>query len=143
MTPTVDPQLVSELRRDEGVVKHAYQDHLGFWTVGVGRLIDERRGGGLSDEEINMLLENDIRRCAESIKNWPATAAVRDDPVRYRALLNMRFQLGEAGLLKFTNSLRAIAAKRWTDAAYNLRQSLWYRQTPDRAERVIQQFLRG
>lgn len=25
-------------------VPHAYQDHLGYWTIGVGRLIDKRKG---------------------------------------------------------------------------------------------------
>ena len=37
---------VEQLRRNEGEVLHAYQDHLGFWTIGVGRLIDKRKGGG-------------------------------------------------------------------------------------------------
>ena len=44
------------LRRDEGRVRHAYQDHLGYWTIGVGRLIDQRKGGGLSEDEIDYLL---------------------------------------------------------------------------------------
>jgi lysozyme len=59
-----DPLLIAELRRDEGVDRSAYQDHLGFWTIGVGRLIDRRKGGGLSDEEIDYLLQNDVKRFA-------------------------------------------------------------------------------
>jgi lysozyme len=35
--------LAEMLTRDEGRVRHAYQDHLGFWTIGVGRLIDQRK----------------------------------------------------------------------------------------------------
>ena len=42
--------LPAKLRREEGSRPHAYQDHLGFWTIGVGRLIDVRKGGGLSPE---------------------------------------------------------------------------------------------
>ena len=39
---------ITDLRKSiedhEGRVPHAYQDHKGFWTIGVGHLIDERRG---------------------------------------------------------------------------------------------------
>lgn len=37
--------LASLLTSDEGRVPHAYQDHLGYWTIGVGHLIDRRKGG--------------------------------------------------------------------------------------------------
>lgn len=30
------------LETDEGRVPHAYQDHLGYWTIGVGHLVDKR-----------------------------------------------------------------------------------------------------
>jgi hypothetical protein len=55
-------ELTAQLRRDEGEVLHAYSDHLGFTTIGVGRLIDKRRGGGITKEESKYLLENDIDR---------------------------------------------------------------------------------
>jgi lysozyme len=32
-----------QLIRDEGVVPCAYQDHLGYWTIGVGRLIENEK----------------------------------------------------------------------------------------------------
>lgn len=132
-----------DLQRDEGRVRHAYQDHLGYLTIGVGRLIDRRRGGGLTDAEIDYLLDNDIRECIKDIEALPAWRAVSDDPVRARALINMRFQLGGEGLRGFTNSLAHIAAKNWVRAGANLRQSKWYRQTPERAERVIRMIETG
>lgn len=45
------------LETDEGRVPHAYQDHLGYWTIGVGHLIDKRKGGGLTPDEVDYLLE--------------------------------------------------------------------------------------
>lgn len=39
-------KLTAQLRRDEGEKLYAYQDTLGYWTIGIGRLIDRRRGGG-------------------------------------------------------------------------------------------------
>lgn len=136
-------QLIQDLRRDEGVIPHAYQDHLGFWTIGVGRLIDKRKGGRLTDDEIDYLLKNDVQRCIEDVQDLPAWQAVKDDPVRARALLNMRFQLGAAGLRGFKNSLAYIAAKNWTQAAANLKKSKWFQQTPARAGRVIKMIETG
>lgn len=128
--------LKDELIRDEGVRYSAYQDHLGYWTIGVGRLIDARRGGQLSPEEVDMLLHNDVLSILEDIQSEPWYLSLDTDN-RRRAILNMRFQLGGVGIRKFRNSLNLISQKKWAEAARNLRLSLWYKQTPARAERVI------
>lgn len=134
-----DPEtakLIAELERDEGRVLHAYTDSLGFLTIGIGRLIDKRRGGGITNAEADLLKRNDIAKVRAGLDAqlpwW------RDlDPVRQRAIQNMAFQLGVGGLAKFTTSLGHIRAGRWSDAAKNLRGSLWAKQTPNRAKRVI------
>ena len=61
-------QIVDDLKRHEGLKLHAYQDHLGYWTIGYGRLIDKERGGGISETEAETLLENDIDRLASRQK---------------------------------------------------------------------------
>lgn len=131
-----------ELIRDEGVRYSAYQDHLGYWTIGVGRLIDHRRGGRLTPDEVEYLLSNDIRRCLEDIQTEPWFLALDTDN-RRRALVNMRFQLGSRGIRTFRNSLRMIQERRWADAGVNLRRSKWYNQTTKRAERVIRMIENG
>ncbi len=140
--PIIDG-LTADLRSDEGVKPSVYQDQFGYWTIGVGRLIDARKGGHLSDDEIDYLLANDIHDAIADVSTWPAWQAVKDDPIRARGFLNMRFQLGHAGLMGFTHSLDAIAAKSWALAAAGLRASAWYSQTPARAERVIQMITTG
>lgn len=131
--------LAAELEGDEGRRRSAYQDHLGYLTIGVGRLIDARRGGGLSDDEIDYLLRNDITRRAEELATrWPAFLAIAaTEPVRARGILNMAFQLGVDGLLGFHNSIAYLERRQWREAAANLRLSLWAKQTPARAARVI------
>ena len=47
---------VDLLIAEEGEKLSAYQDSMGFWTIGVGRLIDARKGGGISQEESRYLL---------------------------------------------------------------------------------------
>ena len=124
----------AELRRDEGVVSHAYQDHLGFWTIGVGRLIDQRRGGGLSEDEIDLLLTNDIHRVVSALRRVDGWS---DLPERkQQALLNMAFQLGVTGLLGFREMWKALRRRDWKMAEYEALDSKWARQTPARAARV-------
>ena len=55
------------ITRDEGCViengRHvAYQDHLGYWTIGYGKLIDKQvPGGGLTENEAVFLLKNTVQ----------------------------------------------------------------------------------
>ncbi len=48
---TLAQSITQQLRRDEGEVLHAYQDSLGYWTIGIGVLIDKRKGGGITKAE--------------------------------------------------------------------------------------------
>ena len=137
------PQVLrDQLIRDEGEVAHAYQDSLGFWTIGVGRLIDKRKGGGLSRAEIAMLLDNDIKRVDVELSIALPWLPQLDD-ARRAVLLNMAFQMGPAGLLKFKRTLDLVRAGRWADAARAMLQSKWATQTPQRAKRLARQMDTG
>jgi len=134
--------LLQEIRRDEGVVPHAYQDSLGYWTVGVGRLIDKRRGGKLSDDEIDYLLVNDITRFVDDLDAklpWWRTLS----PVRQRVMVNMAFNLGTAGLLGFRNTLRHVQAGRYDLAAKGMLASKWSTQVKGRAVRLAEMMRTG
>lgn len=139
MTTDARERLRRQLIADEGVVLHAYQDSLGFWTIGCGRMIDKRRRGGISYVEALYLLDNDISRCIREL-----TAAFEWfpglDPVRQTILVAMLFNMGlgnkSRGLKSFRNTLAAIAGGRYQDAARGMRRSLWARQVGKRAERL-------
>ena len=134
--------LTEQLRRDEGEVLTAYDDSLGFATIGVGRLIDKRKGGGITPEESAYLLNNDIqRKTNEVLKALPW--AEKLDSVRFFALVNMAFQLGIAGLLGFKNTLALIQGGNYGQAADNMILSKWHTQTPARCERLAKQMRTG
>ena len=132
----------SELQRDEGYQPHVYQDSLGFWTIGNGFLVDKRRGGTLPEPVRALWLSLLVQECVRDIQNEPWFLAC-DTDARRRALVNMRFQLGAGGLRTFRRSLAAIQARKWLEAGALMRQSLWYKQTPMRAERVIRMIESG
>jgi lysozyme len=134
--------LIQQLRREEGVVRHAYQDHLGFWTIGVGRLIDQRKGGGLSDEEVDYLLANDVERFTKAVRDaLPWFDGLNE--ARQAVLVGMAFQMGTAGLLGFKNTLAAVRDERYEHAAVLMLQSKWAKQTPARAGRMSRQMATG
>lgn len=134
--------LIDQLRRDEGEVLHAYQDKYGYWTIGVGRLIDRRKGGGISAAESQLLLETDITACNAAIsKDLPWAANL--DPTRRAVLTNMAFNMGVDGLLEFSNTLAAIRAGRFDSAAAGMLNSKWAREVPDRVQRLARQIVTG
>lgn len=133
----VRQQLISH----EGLKLAAYQDHLGFWTIGVGRLIDGRKGGGISPIEAGLLLDNDINRCLDDLSTFAWFSGL--NAVRQRALIDMRFQLGSGGFRGFTKMLAALQAGDVTLAAVCARQSKWATQTPQRAATVTAQLETG
>src|SRR5690554_2701208 len=160
-TPIEQPNLnvsrvIRMLRNEEGVRHQPYRDHLGYETIGVGHLVDPRKGGSLpgwaldelhqngrlSDASVDRLLEDDIINVVNQLETqlpWVSSL----DQVRYTVLLDMAFQMGISGLLGFENTLRHVREGNYEQAADNMRQSLWYRQTPNRAERRINEMRTG
>ena len=127
--------VIRRLVADEGKVRHAYQDHMSYWTIGVGRLIDERRGGGLSDDEIMYLLRNDIASKTAQLQrrfNWFDAV----DSVRQQALICMAFQLGVNGVANFKKMIAALKIRDYNTASIEALNSGWAKQTPARAERM-------
>lgn len=130
--------IVDQLRRDEGESPTCYQDHLGYWTIGVGRLIDAKKSGGLRPDEIAYLLNNDIISRREALKAaLPFFAELSS--ARQGVLINMAFNMGVANLLKFKQMLAAVEAKHWGIAAKEMLDSNWARQVPKRAVRLASQ----
>lgn len=127
--------LISELRRDEGVIPHAYQDSLGYWTIGVGHLIDKRKGGKMPDVIIDMLLRYDIdEKVAELNEKLPWWGFL-DEPSQ-RVIVNMAFNLGVEGLLKFKDFMDALKDGDRDRAASEMLSSKWAEQVGARATRL-------
>lgn len=136
-------ELTRQLRGDEGVKSTVYKDHLGYDTIGVGRLVDSRKpGSGLRSHEIDFLLQNDINdRIDQLMRRLPWFQDL--DDARKGVLLNMSFQMGVEGLLGFKNTLAMVERGDYSGAAKGMLKSLWAKQTPARAKRMAEQMRSG
>lgn len=134
-------KLISQLKRHEGVRTHAYECTAKMITVGVGRNIDENGGIGLSDDEIEYLLENDIKRCKQELLALPWFPQI--DSVRQDALINLCFNLGMTRLLKFEKALTAMSVGDYERASLEFMDSRWATQVGNRADEVCEMIRTG
>lgn len=139
---TPPASLEEMLRLDESEVLHAYPDHLGLWTIGVGRLIDRRRGGGISTVESAMLLGNDLARIDAGLDRLVPWWRELDVP-RRAVLQGMAFQMGLDGLAGFALTLIKVRQRDFDAAAAEMLRSRWAQQTPERAHRMSEQMRTG
>lgn len=127
--------LEKDLYGDEGCKLSVYKDHLGFWTIGIGTLVDDRKGGGITLDEAYYLLRNRLKAKFDDMDKQMPWWRGHPECVQ-RALANMAYQMGVDGLLEFKNSLALLKARQYNESADNFLKSLWAKQTPERAKRV-------
>lgn len=107
--------LITKVISHEGLVQSAYQDSLGYWTIGYGTLIDERKGGLLTVPECRFLLDNRLAIARKSLTPYDWFRAL--DQVRQDVLVELVFNMGLQGLLGFVRMIAALTAKDFNTAA--------------------------
>ena len=101
-----------------------------------------RKGGGISHEEAQFLLANDIAKVMNQIAVFVPWAS-KLDSVRAGVLQNMAFSLGIDGLMEFKRTLGLIESGNYDAAADALLQSKWAEQVGSRANRMALQMRTG
>lgn len=145
MTQPKRPKVVdlqTQLTEDEGRSKVIYKDSEGYWTGGIGRLLDPAKGGHFNDDEIDLMFANDRREKTVALQKALPWILKLDD-ARLGVLLNMAFQMGVGGVLGFVNTLQLIKIGSYGAAAEGMLNSKWAKQTPNRAERLAEQMRTG
>jgi lysozyme len=132
-----------QLEEDEGVKYHTYEDHLGYKTFGIGHLVlpfepewNLPIGKEVSKDRVEKVFNTDldvcIKECAILYENWDFFPEEVQE-----ILVNMLFNLGRPRLSKFKNFKAALDKGDWKLAATEGRDSVWYRQVSNRAERLM------
>lgn len=152
---TVKEIVTSLLKYEEGKhdngICYPYRDSLGYPTIGYGTLCSNKNV--TSDEEARSECSSYVSSCTEQkanqwlsdgidsktscINEYSNIKAAYDKASDYRKaiIISMAYQLGCNGLSKFTKTLDYMANEQWSNAATEMLDSLWYKQTPKRAER--------
>ena len=124
-------KLLEMLKRHEGVRSHVYLCSAGYETIGVGRNIS-KSGMGLSDDEVDYLLENDIVRVIKELSSEYPWFKDLDD-VRKDAMIDISFNLGATRLRGFKRALAAMDVADYKTASLEFLDSKWSRDVKGRS----------
>jgi lysozyme len=131
-------KLIKMLRHHEGVRHKPYKDTVGKLTIGVGRNLDDN---GLSDDEIDYLLQNDINRCMSEAMTYDWFKDLND--ARRAVVLSLLFNLGKPRYDKFVKHHEAMADGHMLVASRELLDSRWAKQVGRRANEMAKQLETG
>lgn len=146
---STDPQMVDDLKKLEGDIPYqtklgyyhsgkfwVYKDTLGYPTIGYGHLLlkGENFKSGITDEQATKMLTNDIAKSIVEAKKIYAQYKMKIPYMAQIVLAQMVFGIGAGGTRKFKSMLKHLSENKFRLAANDLRNSLMYRQIPNRVE---------
>jgi len=134
--------LKKELIQDEGVKYEVYLDHLGYKTFGIGHLCkatdpenDFEVGQEVSKERVDECFLADIEQVIEDCTILYDEFYILPDEAQL-IIANMMFNLGRPRLSKFIRMRENVIKGNWKSAEEEMRNSRWFDQVPNRAERL-------
>jgi lysozyme len=132
-------KLMEQIKRHEGLRLKPYRCTANKLTIGYGRNIDDV---GISEAEAEVLLSNDLARCANEVAKHVESFGKLNE-ARQSVLVNMCFNLGIAGLLKFNKFIAAVNDGLFELASKEMLDSQWAKQVGNRAIELSEQMKTG
>ena len=136
-------QLREELKVDEGVKYEIYLDHLGLPTCGIGHLITDQDpehglevGTKVDEERVNELFDQDVEETTNECRLLYNNFDDLPEEVQ-RIISNMMFNMGRPRLSRFHKMKQAVDSGDWSEAAAQMKDSRWYNQVTNRAQRLV------
>ena len=136
-------QLREELKIDEGVKYEIYLDHLGLPTCGIGHLIQSTDpehglevGTKIDEERVNELFDQDVEVTTNECRLLYNNFDDLPEEVQ-RIIANMMFNMGRPRLSRFHKMKQAVDSGDWSEAAAQMKDSRWYKQVTNRAQRLV------
>ena len=132
------------IKREEGYSETAYFCSEGYPTIGVGWRLGSNNEKTLEPYKyMSVSLQVAELKCSERIFEIREELASKipffflQTTPRQAMLISMAYQMGVDGLMKFKNMLKAIEDRAYSEAYIEGLDSLWAKQTPERAERQM------
>lgn len=125
------------IAKHEGFRSKIYTDTTGNRTIGYGINLEH-----MTEERARAFLKFEIARIREElpyrIKSFNSLSGNRQD-----VLIDMAYNLGIEGLMKFRKFLSAVNEGQFSRAAYEMNNSLWADQVGRRAEKLSRMMVVG
>lgn len=122
--------LLEEIEQDEGFVGEPYDDSLGIPTIGIGTKLP------LDKDEARLILKHRLDKKIDHLLSLkPIVLTLPEE--KQKVLFNMAYQMGVNGLLNFRRMWIAIENHNYIEAGIEGRDSKWFQQTPNRAEKLM------
>jgi len=135
--------LKERIKSNEGFSSKPYKDQLGYLTIGYGHLILPNENillkKQINKKELEEIFEKDFKKALSNFNKTfkPFTLNEKESEL----LIEMIFQLGIKGCLKFKNLIKNIKKGNKHLVCFDMMDSLWYKQTPNRVKTLIKTFL--
>lgn len=139
---TVNTQLLQEISVDNQLYRFVYQDKLGTQRIGVNRKIDPRESwwGGLYDDEVQLLLQNDINGVvAQFSANFPRWKTNLNE-ARQAVLIGLAFV---TDIWAFKEAFKLAIQGHFEQSAAAIVNGPWANINPDRVLRLSVQMETG
>tara|TARA_A100001015_G_scaffold285789_1_gene353723 strand:- start:19 stop:450 length:432 start_codon:yes stop_codon:yes gene_type:complete len=135
--------LKKRIKLNEGFSLKPYKDQLGYLTIGYGHLIllNEKilLKKKFKKKELEEIFEKDFRKALSNFNN--TLRSFTSNKKEAELLIEMIFQLGIKGCLKFKNLIKNMRKGNKYLVCLDMMDSLWYKQTPNRVRNLIKIFL--
>ena len=139
-------KLKERIKKNEGFSLKPYKDQLGFLTIGYGHLILSNESIFFKKKikkkkELEKIFEDDFNK---ALNNFNKTLRrFTSNKKESELLIEMVFQLGKKGSLKFKNLLKNMKKGNKHLVCFEMMNSLWYKQTPYRVKTLVKNFLKN
>ena len=124
--------LIDSIKKHEGYVGIVYKDSLGIDTIGYGFAIKDLE---LDEDICEIILERKLHNLIDRLLlkfGW-----FKYMPPEIKDIVTeMCYQLGVTGFSKFKKTIAYLQNKQWEEASVEMLDSLWARQTPNRAKEM-------
>ena len=136
--------LKKQIKKNEGFRNEPYLDSLGHPTIGYGHLITKKEKkifqSRFSKKSLSNLFDKDFNKSLIAYKknyNYKKHSMGTKE-----VLIEMIFQLGIKGQKKFIKMNKHIQNNDIFLAALEMKNSLWYKQTPKRVDGLVKLLLK-
>ena len=132
-------EIKARIKKHEGFIPKIYRDSLGKATIGYGHLVTEKdnfkEGIEYSIEELEEVFNQDFNKAVEGANELTSQLNLVLATVK-GVIIEMVFQLGKTGVSKFKKFFEALNNQNYNEAANQMIDSNWHKQTPKRCEEL-------